>query len=172
MRNVKVKNQLAIALVLGVFLLGSIINAIRADQVCIPFNDFIADDGVVIESKEVCADFVNTNFSLYLLGYVYDDDDNYLGYVNISGGFWLEPDGSYYVYGSACADTASDVDGWAFAEGELAGRGEVVDGPHWNSYASAWDAFYTDNFPAGSGNGLAEITVDGVTIGIEIDGAI
>lgn len=175
MRNMKMKSYFTIAVVLGVFLIGGtiIINANNADQVCINLNDddFTASDGVTIESKKVCFDPANEHYSLYLLGYVYDDD-NYLGYVNISGGFWRQEDGRYYVYGSACSDTASDVDGWAYGTGELAGRGEVVDGPNWSNYASAWDAFTTDDFPSGAGNGYAEITVDGVKYSISIDGTI
>ena len=176
MRSMKMKSYFTIAVVLGVFLIGGtiIIKAISAAPVCFDLSDedFEADDGVTIESKEVCVDFANENFSLYLLGYIYDDDDKCLGYVNITGGLWREPDGRYYVYGSACSDTASDVDGWAYASGELAGRGEVVDGPNWNCHASAWDAFRTNDFPSGAANGHAEITVDCVTYSISIDGTI
>jgi hypothetical protein len=170
----KKKKHFAIALVLGLFLLGGIItiNTISADPVRRPFDDYETNKRKNITDSYLDLDFENVNFSLYLVGYLLDDDDNSLGYVNITGGFRLEPDGRYYVYGSAFAETASDVDGRALASGKLAGRGEVVDGPNWNEYASAWDAFYTDNFPVGSGKAYAELTVDGATIWISIDGAI
>ena len=137
MFNVKSNNRIAIALIFAVFLLGStiIINAISADAQCFEFNDFEQSGPVDIESNEICADFVNQNFSLYILGYLLDDDGNSIGYVNLSGGFYLEPDGRYRVYGSADAGTFGDVQGWATASGELAGRGEVVDAG-WN-HASA-----------------------------------
>ncbi len=174
MRNIKVKNHFVIALVLGLFLLGGIItiNTISADPERRLFEKYDTNKPKNITDSYLDLDFENVNFSLYLLGYLLDDDKNSLGFVNITGGFWLEPDGRYYVYGSAFAETASDVDGEASASGELFGRGEVVDGPNWNEYASAWDAFHTNNFPAGFGKAKAELTVDGVTIWIEIKGAI
>lgn len=172
MFNTKTNNKFTIALICGIFLLGStiIINALRADAQCFEFNDFDQGGPVDIESNEICADFVNENFSLYILGHLIDDG-NKLGYVNLTGGFYRQADSRFFVYGSACAGTFGDVQGWAEASGELAGRGEVADAG-WNS-ASTWDSFVVDNFPGAiGGNGTAKLTVDGVTIWISIDGAI
>ena len=172
MFNTKANNKFAIALICGIFLLVStiIINAYRADAQCFDFNDFVEEGPVEIESSQVCVDFVNEDFSLYILGHLLDDG-NKLGYVNLTGGFYRQADGRFFVYGSACAGTFGDVQGWAEASGELAGRGEVVDAG-WNS-ASVWDGFVVDNFPGAiGGNGSAELTVDDVTIRILINGAI
>lgn len=170
MFNTKANNKIAITLICAIFLLGStiIINAIRADAVCIDFDNFDQEGPVEIESSKLCGDVVNENFSLYILGYYFDDDRNKLGYVNISGGFYLQADGRYFVYGSACSGTFGDVQGWAEASGELAGRGEVVDAG-WNS-AAAWDAFVNDNFPAAMNvKGEATLTVGEITISISVD---
>lgn len=176
MRNMKMKSYFTIAVVLGVFLIGStiIIKAISAAPVCFDLPDeyFKADNRVTIESKDVCFDFANEHYSIYLIGYIYDEDGNSLGYVNITGGYWRAAPGRYYVYGSTSSNTASDVDGWAYGSGELPGRGEVVDGPNWNSYASAWDAFYTEDPPSGTGKGYASITVNGVKYWISAKGTL
>ncbi len=139
----KVRNTITIPMILGIFLLSSIIfiNPISAAPVCIPFNgyqlggtafDLDEDQNpkgkVIVDTSEVCFDFVNQTLSLYVLVYLYDNDDNYCGYVCISGGGYRQDDGRFYIYGSSTAGTVPG--GVAEASGELDGRGLLQDGPN------------------------------------------
>ena len=176
MRIMIAKNHRAIALVLGIFLLGGIIiiNTINANPVRIelPSNYFQTNMSGAVTDSYADLDAANENYSIYLLAVLLDENNTKLGYVGITGGIQRQSDGRYYVYGSASAETYGDIEGVAFAKGQLPGREEVVDGPHWNRYASAWDAYHSDVFPSGSGSGKAELTVNDVTIWISVTGTI
>lgn len=186
----KFNNRGLIVAILGVFLLGGviIINTISAAPIefdgidlgifeiggSIDGEEVEKMKGIPhrVEDKTIYIDPENKHHRIYFVVYLLDDDDNYLGFVQITGGVELQEDGRYYVYGSSFADTATDVDGLTFAQGQLAGRDKQTDGPHRDRYASAWDAFHRVGFPAGSGNGRAELTVGDVTMWISVDGAI
>ncbi|RKU10763.1 hypothetical protein C6501_13415 [Candidatus Poribacteria bacterium] len=91
MRNMKVKNHLAIALVLGVFLLGGpiIINAISADPVRVPFNDY----------KTNRPDDI-TDPSTPDLSSPHEKTENRTKEVTIGGKVWkIDPDFSYQATG-------------------------------------------------------------------------
>lgn len=95
MKIIKSRNKIVIALIFGAFLLCSaiIMNAINASAEIIEFNDFSQGGPIDITDNYISLDFENFDFSLYLLGYLLDDNDNALGYVNICGGIQLQEDG-------------------------------------------------------------------------------
>ncbi len=162
---------------LGGFL---ILNTTNAAPICIPFVDFtlggnyteLDENGnprgrTEIESSQVCFDPISETLSLYVSVYLYDSDDNYLGYVIVSGGGYRKDDGRIYIYGSSTAGTIPG--GCATASGELNGRGELEDGPKWN-YASVFDFFTTNNIPNNiSASAEASIDVNDITLTISVD---
>lgn len=177
MQKFKVENTLGIALMFGLFLLvGTIfIKGIDAEPVYFDL-DYSSSGPIDVTDAEGWVDAEIMEGAVYLLGYLLDDDDNEIGYVNITGGVRLESDGRYYVYGSADAGTFGDYGGTADVSGQLLDRpvahdanpnGTVNLGP-WG-HAGAWDSFYSDDLPSGSASGQAELTVDCVTISIELD---
>lgn len=194
MRNIKVNNHLVIALLLGMFLIGSIMlkNAIGngiADnlegchnlfddfpglaEVCFKSTGDVVIDGGDWDIDLDLARIEETNGWGYYNGYIPDEDGNVLGRVQVAGGFYpaVGDQRQWHMWVSGLSYVEGDNQGTAVALAKLPDRpqlggGEVEVG------GDNLGAVYECDFDTGdlkvNGRGYAFLNVDGIEGSVEI----
>lgn len=197
MRNIKIRNNLSIALLLliGLFVIGGIMveTAIgNGDcfhpvpgvdvEICITREGPLENEGQMDEvGQDWDIDWENMSAWLYVTGYRVDDDGNTLGCVTVSGGACIieDEDGNWKVnyYATASSFLLFADQGVATAWVELPGRDRVDHAPNGDPmqvgggnerFAGAWDN-HTINFNnAGGRTAEASATLEIDDVEIEV----
>ena len=194
MRNIKVKNHFVIVLVVGVFLIGSIMlknaigNGIRDQlegchnlfedfpglaEVCFKSTGDVVIDGGDWEIDFELARLEETNGSGYYNAYIADEDGNVLGRVQVAGGFYpAEGDQQqWHMWVSGLSYVEGDNQGIAVASAKLPDRPQLGGVPV-DVGGDNLGAVYEFDFVTGAlkvnGRGYASLNVDEIEGSVEI----